>query len=482
MIKIARFITVSLLLLLPVSCIKVGPDFKKPCPKKQCDWLESGEYHVFREQENLQEWWKVFQDPVLDRLINTALAQNLTLKGSGMRILEARALLGIAIGELFPQEQFADGSALKVELSKNTPNTALADLTYSNYKLGFRAIWELDFWGKFRRAIESAQSEYFASVENYGDVKVLLLGDVAATYVAFRTAQERIVIVEKNVKTQSRSLEIVDARFRAGMVTELDLQQAKSILEDTKSRLPALEIDARQARNALAVLVGTTPEGIESLVDGDELIPTPPQHIAAGIPAQLLQRRPDIRRALYQTAAQSARIGVAMADLYPHLSIAGSIGLESSGSTLSTNSGGGGKIFSSDSFNYFVGPNFAWSLWNYGRIQNRVRVEYARFYELVSNYQNAVLLAYRDVENGLITFSKSHDRVEYLEASSKAAERSVDLARTQYVEGIADYTRVLNTEQVMLDSQERLAIARGDIALGLIATYRALGGGWCRQD
>jgi NodT family efflux transporter outer membrane factor (OMF) lipoprotein len=463
------------------SCIKVGPNFKHPCNPHQDQWIECGDSHVTCTEADLCAWWRVFEDPVLDSMIREARWQNLTLRSAGMRIVEARAILGIAIGEWFPQEQNLVGAAERALISKNAPNSLNADRRYLDYTSGLQVAWELDFWGKFRRAIEAASEELYASIDNYNDVLVILLSDVAGVYTTVRTIQERIKILERNIAVQSRSLEIVDARFRAGMVTELDLQQAKAFLKDTEARLPSLYIDLRQAQNALAVLLGTSPDAVATSFPKEGRIPRSPLTVAAGIPADLITRRPDLRRALHQTAAQSALIGVAMADLYPHLSISGFVGLESSGETNLTASGGGGKFFSGNSFSYIFGPNFAWSIWNYGRIQNKVRVQYSRFYQLVSNYQNAVLVAYREVEDALVAFSRSHERVDYLREASEAAQRSADLASTQYVEGIADYTRVLNSEQLLLEAEEKQAIAEGEIALALIDANRALGGGWdCR--
>jgi NodT family efflux transporter outer membrane factor (OMF) lipoprotein len=460
------------------GCMKVGPNFSRPYTQTYCHWLEQDGEHVEDCSECYCDWWKVFNDPTLNELIEYAVAQNLTLRGAGMRILEARAVLGIAVGEWFPQTQNAVGSAQRVRLSANSPNSVGADLKYQDYQMGGAAIWELDFWGKFRRAIDSASEEYCASIANYQDVLVLLLGEVASTYVQLRTIDERIEIVKNNVKIQERSLQIVDVRFRAGMVTELDYQQAKAFLTDTQARMPALIVEQRRAKNALAVLLGMTPNYIEAMLPEPGLIPVAPRTICAGIPGEMMGRRPDVRRAYHQTAAQCARIGVAMADLYPHISIAGFVGLESSGSTRSTASGGGGKFWSSNSFNYFFGPEFSWSIWNYGRIGNNIRAQYSLFHEAIANYQNAVLIAYQEVENGLVEFSESHEQVEYLQESADASQRSVDLSNTQYVEGIADYTRVLNSEQVLLQAQERLATARGNISQGLINTYKALGGGW----
>ncbi len=460
------------------GCMKVGPNFQRPCTQTYNSWLEQEGEHVEDCSESYCEWWKVFNDPMLDELIQYAVGQNLTLRGAGMRILESRAVLGIAVGEWFPQTQDAVGSAERVRLSANSPNSGGVDLKYQDYKMGGIAMWELDFWGKFRRAIDAASQEYCATIANYQDVLTLLLAEVASAYVRLRTVDERIDIVQKNIKIQERSLQIVDARFRAGMVTELDYQQAKAFLNDTQARQPELLIQLRRAKNALAVLLGTTPNCIDAMIKEPGVIPTAPRSICAGIPGEVICRRPDIRRAYHKTGAQCSRIGVAMADLYPHISITGFVGLESSGSTRSTATGGGGKFWSSNSFNSFFGPGFAWSIWNYGRIGNNIRAQYAIFYELITNYQNAVLVAYQEVENALVEFAESHERVEYLQESAGAAKRSVDLSNTQYVEGIVDYTRVLNSEQVLLQADERLAIARGDISQGLISTYKALGGGW----
>lgn len=473
------WILCMLLLLTAAGCKKVGPDFRQPPVPMQEGWIDGGTKHIHGcDLDELCAWWRVFKDPYLDELMGLARAENYNVRIACMRILEARAMLGIAIGEWFPQKQDAVGSVLRYRLSANAPNIEGANLKFKDYNLGGFVAWEMDFWGKFRRAIEAADEELFASVANFNDVLVLLYAEVASNYVQIRTIEAQIAILKSNVQIQQRSLEIVDARFQAGMVTELDLRQAEALLRDTEARIPALEISLRVAQNALAVLLGMTPKTFDDSFAFGGNIPEAPITVAAGIPAQLICRRPDIQRALFEAGAQCARIGVAIADLYPHFSLTGYVGVQSSASTTSSGLGVGGKFFSSKSFNYFFGPDYAWALFNYGRIGNNIRVQYARFYELVSHYQNAVLIAYQDVENALVRFARSHDRVELLQLSTKAAQRAVDLSNTQYVEGIADYTRVLNTEQVLLDAQEELVISQGEIAQGLIDTYKALGGGW----
>lgn len=468
-----------LLFLFACSACKVGPDFRTPYALVEEEFLNCQNKKISCFDPFRNEWWSYFNDPLLNSLITTAREQNLSLKTVGMRILEARAILGIAIGEFFPQLQECVGSAEKVKLSKHRPNTPLgADFQYWDFIVGLQAAWELDFWGRFRRGIESAQGIFLASIDNYQDVLVLLLSDVATNYVLIRTLQERIEILKQNIALQKRSLEIVTARFNAGAVTELDVQQAKTFLYSTRSRLPVLENELQQVKNSLAVLLGTTPERTTSLFEDSGKIPVPPQTIAVGVPAELLCRRPDVRRALHLAAAQCANIGIAVSDLLPRISISGFIGFESSADIHTTYYGRGGRLFENKSLTYFFGPDFAWPILNYGRLTNKVRSEYAIFYQRVLEYQNIILSAFREVEDGLSAFIQAHLEVEEIDVSVKAADRASQLARTQYVEGLADYLRVLDTERSKLEEDERKKIATGKIALSLIATYRALGGGW----
>ncbi|MGA8164627.1 MAG: efflux transporter outer membrane subunit [Waddliaceae bacterium] len=460
------------------SCFKVGPNFRPPTPPPKCEWIDANDKHV-KSAEPLYTWWKVFEDPLLDHLILTAYRQNLPLKVACFRIMEARARLGIAIGEFFPQQQEGFGSATRWKLSENQANIGpMPDIYFQDYQLGLQVAWELDFWGRFRRAIESEGALVSASIADYDDVLVLLLSDVAAVYVTIRTTQELIEIVKNNIKLQKRSLDITEANFEGGFVSELDVKQATTLLRGTEARLPDLQRQLRQAENAMSVLLGIVPQDLECLFDGKASIPSASADILVGMPESLLQRRPDIRRALYDAAAQSARIGVAFSDFFPQLFLSGMIGYRSSGNSMQNPNEGGGNLFAKDSLTFNYGTSFVWPLLNYGRIYNSVRLERARFCQLVYNYKNIVLQAYQEVEDGIVAFLKAHKQETYLSESVKAAKRSVELANTQYVEGLADYTRVLNTQQAQLAEEERHALVRGEIAFGLIATYKALGGGW----
>ncbi len=460
--------------LLVSACTTLGPDFETP----EADLAETWDTHsqsLSTGQESRQ-WWANFNDPVLDRLVETAYQQNLPLQISGLRILEARAQLGIAIGQQYPQSQQVNGALTRVGLSENSPNfnPSLADDNYTQADIGFDAGWELDFWGRFRRGVESASASLGASIADYDNALVALSAEVARVYVTLRTLEERLAISLDNAKTQRRSYQIARVRFENGAVSELDPSQALSLLKSTESTVPLLESQIRQAKYALSILLGMPPNDLRDILQGQGAIPQPPAQVNVGLPADLLRRRPDVRLAELRAAAQSARIGIAKTDLYPRFALVGSIGLLNADTGSNDNS----DLFDSDSIGYNFGPQASWNILNYGRLKNQVRVEDARLEELLVNYQNTVLQAAQEVEDGIAGYLGARDQEEYLADSVKAAERSVRLALVQYREGAVDYQRVLDTQQTLLSVQDRYTTVRGDAIRALIATYKALGGGW----
>ena len=465
----------SVFLLILSGCAAVGPNFVKPEARVEDQWLQGDAELVNTGQAVNSAWWTVFNDQVLDSLIEKAYQENLTLQIAGIRILEARAQLGIAVGRMYPQLQQVRGGITHVELSENQPNiTSTVDTSYQDANAGFDVGWELDIWGRFRRGIEAADADLLASIADYDTVLVSLTANVATAYTLIRTFEERLVIARSNVEIQERSLAIANDRFKHGTISELDVKQAETLLLRTQSTIPALEIGLQRSRHALSTLLGMPPGGLENLLSGPEVIPSAPAEVAVGVPAELLRRRPDIRRAELQTAAQSARIGIAVSDLYPHFSLVGSIGLRA-GDTFNSNLG---DLFQLNSIEAFGGPTLTWDVFNYGRTKNNVRVQDARLQQLIVNYQNTVLEASREVEDALVGFLRAQEQVVFLKQSVEAAKRSVDLALIQYGEGIADYQLVLDTQQSLFAQQESLTSVRGEIATNLIAMYRALGGGW----
>jgi len=462
------------------GCTMIGPDFLRPSAKLSDQWLESNDPRVKTAPATYREWWKAFNDPVLEDLIQTAYRQNLSLRVAGVRVFEARAQLGIAIGEFFPQSQQLFGSQNYNRNSERSAQAISTDLfpaigfSYNQAQLGFSANWELDFWGKFRRAIQSADASLLSSIAAYDSALVTLTGDVASTYVTIRTLEERLRIARENVETQNESLKIAQARFQGGATSERDVQQALTQLNSTEATIPQLETQLRQQLNALSTLLGLPPSDLGERLSGASGIPSVPLEIAVSMPADLLRRRPDVRSAEYQAAAQCAQIGVAKADLFPAFSLTGNFGF------LAADIGDFklGDVTSWRSRNGSIGPAFQWNVLNYGQITNNVRVQDARFQELIVSYQNTVLQAQQEVENGLVSFLKAQERVGSLVKAVNAAKRTVDLSVIQYREGATDYTTVLTAEKDLLSQQDNLAQGQGDIPQGLISIYRAFGGGW----
>jgi NodT family efflux transporter outer membrane factor (OMF) lipoprotein len=459
---------VGLAFLLTISgCTTLGPDYKRPETPDVPDWQTRDEA-LTGEPATQVEWWKVFNNPVLDQLIETAHQQNLPLQIAGLR-------LGIARGNQYPQVQQAVGSATANELSENSPNfSSSIDDDFANYQAGFDAAWELDFWGRFRRGIEAADANLSATVADYDNALVSLTAEVARVYVTIRTLEERLALARANISLQEESLRIATVRFENGATTELDVQQATSNLADTQALVPVLLKSLRQAKNGLSVLLGMPPSDLTQMLGGAGTIPGAPVQVAAGVPADLLRRRPDVQAAELQAASRSALVGVAQTDLYPSFSLLGSIGVQ----TSDTGSSDAGDLFDSDSLFFSAGPSFRWNILNYGRIKNNVRVQDARLQQTLVNYRNSVLTAYQEVEDAMVAFVQSQRESEFRATSAQAAARSTELANIQYREGSVDFQRVVDTERFLVAQQDQWTSVRGDVALNLIAMYKALGGGW----
>jgi NodT family efflux transporter outer membrane factor (OMF) lipoprotein len=451
----------------------IGPDYKPPAAPIGKVWMEGGKQSIDTGRQEYRDWWSVFNDPVMVRLIDLAYQQNLTLMTAGARVLEARAQLGIAIGEFYPQQQLLSASVSYNRLPISEP-FKLINNTYWSDSFGAQAGWELDVWGKLRRGIETADDAFLASVADYDDVLVTLTGDVASAYVQIRTTEKQIMIARDNVVRQRDAYRIALAKFRGGAATERDVFQAEGVLDSTEAAIPQLDIQLQQTKNAISVLLGMPPGGLDQYLAGISEIPTAPEKAAVGIPADLLLRRPDLRKAELQAAAQCAQIGFTKADLLPAFNLTGSISTVAA--TISA--GSLSSVFTGSSLAWNVGPNVQWNILNYGQITNNVRVQDARFQELQITYQNQVLKAQHEVENGIVEFVDSRLAVAFLQKGVVAADGALNIAMIQYNQGILDFTTVLTAEQNLFQAQNNLAVAMGNVPLGLIAAYRALGGGW----
>jgi len=453
------------------ACTTLGPDYQEPDAAWLNDW-EPTAYgapadQTAQKQVDSRFWWQLFNDPVLNQLIDVARRENLQLRIAGLRIFESRALLGIAGSSQYPQVQQAVGGINYINNQFHGGDTPASSQSFGSYNLGLNAGWELDFWGRFQRGIESADAAFFASIANQQDMQVLISAQVADAYFAYRTTESRIAIAHKNAEIQKRSYEITETLFKNGEESELDLQQAKTQYLAILSGIPALEISLAQVNNALAVLLGRAPGELTELAVPDYKLPAIESDSIQNIPAQLLNRRPDVRAAAWQVAAQSAQIGIAEADYYPAISLLGSIGW--SGSSLSG---------SSDTGSLIVGPALQWNIFDYGRIENNVRVQDARLQQLIEAYQDSVLKATREVDDAAYSIQKTAEQQVLMDEALQASERALEIANTRYREGYAGFQRVLDAQRAMFSRAESQLLTQGSHIAAVISLYKGLGGGW----
>jgi NodT family efflux transporter outer membrane factor (OMF) lipoprotein len=454
-----------LLAVLITGCTALGPDYIRPEAPVESNWLEVEEPFITSEPPVDPQWWKTaFHEPDLDQLVETALRQNLSLRSAGLRVLQSQQQLAIAIGNQFPQQQQASGLASRQKSNNNT---------FNNYSLGFNLGWEVDFWGRFRRQVESASAKLDASVANYDGVLVSLVSQVAQTYILIRTFQDRLKVNRKNIKIQAESLRISRAKFDAGQVSELDADQAESLLNNTKASVLSLEISLQQLKNSLAILLGKLPQDYNYLLGEQGGIPSPPPEIALGMPQDIIRQRPDIRSAEHQLAAQSAEIGFAVTELYPHFSIGGAIG---------TSADSTGDLFDSKSETWNLSGMFEWNIFNYGRLRSNVRLQDALFQQLLVDYLNTVLQAQGDVENAIIAYLKSHEQLVSYKLAAAASQRAVNIATIQYQEGAVGFNTLVTTLSANVQQQDLLSSTQGSVATNLVQVYKALGGGWEIRD
>jgi len=452
---------------------KVGPNYCRPPAPVADRWIDDEHPNVRSQAIDYSHWWAVFNDPVLNELVCAAYEQNLPLKVAGLRIIEARAQRGIATGNLLPQTQEMTGSYTRSTFSGNARFGAFSipKVYLGRWANGFDAAWELDFWGRFRRQIEAADADLNAQIENYDDVLVILQAEVAATYVEIRTLQQRLEYARRNLDLQRQTLKVTEVRHRVGQrVTALPVEQARTNAAVTESAIPLLKTSLRQAQNRLCILLGIPPQRLPEDLGNPRPIPYAPAEVVVGIPAELLRRRPDVRRAEREAAAQSARVGVATSEFYPHISITGNIGVEAE--RLS-------RLYELNSIAGSIGPSFRWNILNYGRILNNVRVQDVRFQQSVLNYQNTVLKANEEVENAIVAFLNDWERLKPLEVAVEAATNAEKLAMARWeAGGEIDFLTVVDTQRVLVLQQDRLTEGQGNSALSLIAVNKALGGGW----
>jgi NodT family efflux transporter outer membrane factor (OMF) lipoprotein len=468
-----RVLVVITVAVLGLGGCAVGPDYVRPAADVNPSWLATTPA-LQDEPAEIREWWTAFDDPVLTSLVHEAYEQNLSLRAAGLRVIQARAARGIAVGEFFPQEQEINADYSKNQDSKNDAN-GVPFQRFQTAGLSFDATWELDFWGKFRRNIDAADAALLASIASYDDVLVTLVAEVGLTYVQTRTSERRIELARVNIGLQRQSLEITESRYRNGKVSQLDVTEARATLLNTQASVPDLESSLRDAKLSLCVLLGRTPSELERALAGGSGIPVAPAQLVIGVPADLLRRRPDVRSAERVAAFQSEQVGIATADLFPSISVGGSLGYEASDAN---NRSLENNLFDNNSSTWSIGPTLTWPVLNYGRIRNNIRVQDAAFQAAAVNYQNTVLKAAAEVESSLYGFLKSQEQLTYLTQSAENVRLSFELSTIQYLEGETDFLRVDIAAQNLTQQQDSQAVVEGQVASNLIGAYKALGGGW----
>lgn len=483
-----------------VSGCTVGPNYQRPQTSTPADWGElaaadaatqpstrpSG---VTNAPARLAAWWKVFDDPVLDRLIERGVQSNLDLRGAQARLRQARAQRGVVAADFYPTVNAAGGFSHSRSSpaafggfsslgrgstgSSGTSSFGGFGIEQNLYQVGFDASWEVDVFGGVRRNIEAANADIQAAVENRRDVLVTLLAEIARNYVDLRSFQHQSAIARENLVAQRGSLELTRTRFAAGLATELDVSQAQAQVSSTEAQIPAFETSARQAIHQLSLLLGQQPMALSEELSDEGPMPAPPPEVPIGMPSQLLRRRADVRRAERQLAASTARVGVAVAQLFPRFSLTGSLGLESNETH---------NLFNYGSRYYSIGPSISWPILDFGRIRSNINVQNAVQEQAAVAYEQTVLVAFKDVEDALVAFLNEQTRRKSLAESVRANRRALEISNRLYTEGRSTFLNVLDAERSLLLAEDALVQSDRAVSSNLVALYKALGGGWEMEE
>ncbi|MCB2190108.1 MAG: efflux transporter outer membrane subunit [Deltaproteobacteria bacterium] len=469
-----KFLIIPMLCLTLAGCVTVGPNYQEPpAPKADVSDVNDASTQKGRRasitKQDLVSWWTVFNDPLLSALIQEALSGNLDVRQAKAKVREARAQLVISRAGLFPAVD-AGGSYQQARsiTSYNADDEGVrTENTY--YNAGFDASWEIDIFGGTRRAVEAAKADIQAQQASLESVWVSMAAEVAQTYAAIRSYQQRLKVAENNLRAQADTLDILETRLRAGLSDELDVQQARYNLENSRSTIPRLKSGLEISLNALAVLVGKMPGKLQKRLEKSTPIPVAPFDVVLKIPADTLRQRPDIRRAERALAAQSARIGEATAELYPKFYLIGSIGLESMKSA---------KLFNAESNVWSILPTVTWPLFRAGSIRANIEVQNAKQEQMAAQYDKAVLVAVKEIRNSLTTFNQEQQRLAALTAAVDAAQKAADIAQQKYRHGLVNFNDVLDAQRSLFSYDDQRITSQEAITNDIISLYKALGGGW----
>lgn len=465
--------TLLVFCLLNLNACMVGPNYKEPQKPVATHWVQKNN-HVKESAVKNAEWWRVFRDPTMTKLIHLGYKHNVSLQSAGVRVLQARAQLAQSVGELYPQQQALTGNYTYQRIGGQQFQEILPS-TFQSTMLGLSAAWELDFWGKYRREIHASQATFWASYAAYDQALVTLTSDIATTYINIRTTEALIKVIKANIQVQKIGLHISTARYHAGQTSLMDVEESQTQLSQTEALLPQWTAQLQKQRDLLAVLLGTTPDKINPLLKHKHShIPHAPATAAVGIPRETLAQRPDIYQAKLEAVTQLERIGAVKALLFPALSLTGTFAFASN--TIPPNSLG--DIFSWSNRVLVGSPSFTWPILNYGQLTNAVRTQDAIYQQALLNYIDKVLKAQQEIQDDITQFIESQKAVYHLSVANRSAIQATKISLIRYKEGQIDYTPVIVVIRQQLSVQMSLVTALGDVPKSLVALYRALGGGW----
>lgn len=455
----------------------VGPDYQPPKSGVPAAWIEGSEQSGARQSADLARWWTEFKDPLLNSLMERAVKSNLDLFVAEARIREARAVLLSTAAGLWPSANVS-GSYTRSRSSENAFTSGSGggssfssgnNLEHDLFKTGFDAGWEIDIFGATRRRVEAAQAGVDAAVEERRGALVTLLGDVAKNYIDLRGAQRRLAVARANLSAQQETLRLTQVRFDAGLANDLEVAQAEGQAKLTAAQIPTLESDLKSTAYRLDLLLGAQPGSLWNELAREMPIPALPPQAQVGLPAELLRRRPDIRRAERQLAAATAQVGAATSDLYPKFFLAGTFGLQSISA---------GDWFSGASRFWSIGPTISWPVFDAGRIRANIEIRSAQQEQALRLYEKSVLSALQEVETALVNYTQEQARYRSLLEAVAAQRRAVETATERYRNGLEGFLSVLDAERNLYSSESDLAQSETNLASNLVSLYKALGGGW----
>jgi multidrug efflux system outer membrane protein len=455
-----------LLILCVASGCNVGPRFIKPQPKMPADFASRAKAAHATEVD--AAWWRKLNDSTLNDLVSIADNQNKDLSAARSRLLEARALWRETRFNLAPTVTF--GSTYENTRSGATSFSGLRTRDYEQYRTGFDADWELDFFGRVRNSVKAAKATSGSMDASLHDLLISLQSEVAINYMELRGSQAQLTVARENAGNQSDALHIAEASLKGGRGTQLDVARANALWNATLAQIPTYEENIAKSIHRIAVLCGQNPSDLRPRLQSSKRQPTVPAQIGIVKPAELLRRRPDIRAAEDILAAETARVGVAVADLFPRVTFSGRINVEAATLAYMTDRSG------ADSFSF--GPRITWAAFNLGRVRQQIAAAGRRADAALARYEQTVLLALEETENALTSYNREHVRLHHLEASAASAREAATLARKRYQDGIADFLTVLDAERVALNAQNDIVLSRTRVATAWVRIYKAMGGGW----